>query len=191
MKRMVLNLLLGFSILFSASSCVTDAYAQDVVISETGGNVDISLVIRYGTPCYFEGSILYYLYDGWYYYPYLYNNYYYYYRYARPLPYHRFTPGYYDRPYFRYHREHKHHYNHHRGYGSTRSSTFHHHPNGHNPNLNNHHPHNRQGSTFGRQGGTFSQPRPNRSSGGTSRPTPQVRGGSGIQHGNGHFGGRR
>lgn len=103
MKRFLLGLVFGLGVMFSMSSCVTPAYSQDVVITESDGSVDISYVIRYGTPYYFEGSLLYYLYDGWYYYPYYMNNRWYYYRYDRPFAtYHgyRFRPHPNHRPHF-------------------------------------------------------------------------------------------
>lgn len=161
MKKFILSLIFGISVLFSLSSCVTSAYAQDVVISNDGDNVDVSFVIRYGTPYYINGSLQYYLYNGWYYYPYYYNNHYYYYRYSRPLPPprhgHRFTPGRYDRPYFRHHVNHR----------PMRSSTYSTHR------FGNHtaRPTHTQMGAFG-------------------RPTPHMRGNA-APHGNGRFGGRR
>ena len=173
MKKFILSLLFGITILFSTSSCVTGAYGQDVVISGSNGDVDVSVVVRYGTPYYFEGSILYYLYDGWYYYPYLHNNYYYHYRYSRPLPPprpgHRFVPRYNDRPHFKHHRNDR---------PTRRSSTYvREQHRGHNPSVG-HRPNN------------------NIQRGNISRPTTQMRGGGStrggsVQHGGGRFGGRR
>jgi len=103
MKKFLFGLVFGLGVIFSMSSCVTPAYSQDVVITESDGNVDISYVIRYGTPYYFEGSLLYYLYDGWYYYPYYLNNRWYYYRYDRPFATYRgyrFRPQPGHRPHF-------------------------------------------------------------------------------------------
>ena len=103
MKKFLLSLIFGIGVMCSMSSCVTPAYSQDVVITESDGNVDISYVIRYGTPYYFEGSLLYYLYNGWYYYPYYMNNRWYYYRYERPFDVYRgyrFHPQPNHRPYF-------------------------------------------------------------------------------------------
>lgn len=206
MKKLFLGLLLGITVLFTTNSCITGAYAQDVVITETNGDVDVSLVIRYGTPYYFEGSLLYYLYDGWYYYPYLHNNYYYYYRYVRPLPPprpgHRFVPRYDDRPHFRHHKDNR----------PFRSSTYStQRPRGNNPSVN-HRPNNNviprgginRPSTPNRPNGTFSRPftpnrgtinrpmtQPRNNGGGMNTgPRPQMRSG-GAQHGGGHFGGRR
>ena len=106
MKRFILGLLFGIGILVSFSSCVTSAYGQDVIVSSD----EVDVVVRYGTPYYVDGSILYYMYRGWYYYPHMMNNHYYYHRYAKPLPHHRYIPK--GRPV----------YNH-------RSSTYHNRPN--------------------------------------------------------------
>ena len=103
MKKFILSLIFGACALFSMSSCVTSAYGQDVIISETDGDIDIDVVIRYGTPYYFEGSLLYYIYNGWYYYPYYHMNDVYFYRYNRPFRvYHgyRFVPQPSHRPVF-------------------------------------------------------------------------------------------
>ena len=103
MKKFLFGLVICIGVMCSMSSCVTPAYSQDVVITESDGNVDISYVIRYGTPYYFEGSLLYYLYNGWYYYPYYMNNRWYYYRYDRPFATYRgyrFHPQPGNRPHF-------------------------------------------------------------------------------------------
>ena len=127
MKKFILSLLFVIGILFSMSSCVTPAYSQDVVITSDSEDVDVSLVIRYGTPYYYNGSLLYYMYDGFYYYPYLRNYRYYYYRYSRPLPppmvVRHFEPRHHDRP----------HVGNHGRNPQVRSSTFgrHHQPRGH------------------------------------------------------------
>lgn len=102
MKKIILSLVFGVIAMLSMNSCITPAYSQDVAVSESNGEVNVDLIIRYGTPYYFEGSLLYYLYDSWYYYPYRYNNMWYYYRYSRPFPVHhgyRFTPYPNHRPY--------------------------------------------------------------------------------------------
>jgi len=202
MKKFILSLLFGIGILFSMGSCA--AYAQDVVITSDGEDVDVSLVIRYGTPYYYEGSLLYYLYDGWYYYPYLRGDYYYYYRYSRPLPPprpgHRFVPGRHDRPHFRRHDDRR----------IERSSTYrqdrHHEPNRgriesrptqprNNGGINR--PNNnvpRVNTVRPSMGSSRSQmSRPSSPSMG-SRPSPQISrggGGGGRPSGGGHVGGRR
>ena len=98
LKRFILTIVLGLATLFSLNSCVTSAYAEDVII--TGD--DISVVVRMGTPYYFEGALLYYLYNGRYYYPHYNNGRWYYYRYSRPLPPPRhgghFTPNHRPHP---------------------------------------------------------------------------------------------
>lgn len=124
MKKFIFGLILFFVSMFSFTSCVSTAYAQGEVYDD---NVDVSVVVRYGTPYYYNGSILYYMYDGFYYYPYVRNNHYYYYRYTRPLPPPRggrhFEPRHHDRP----------HVGNHGRNPQVRSSTFgrHHQPRGH------------------------------------------------------------
>lgn len=199
MKKFILSFIFGIVVLSTTTSCITEAYAQDVVVSDENGNANISLVIRYGTPYYFEGSILYYIYNGWYYYPYLHNNYYYYYRYSHPLPPprhgHRFMPGYNDRPYYRFHRNH-----HPRPHGNVSGGHHHPRPNG---NVGGHHhprPHGNVGSgqhhprPHGSVSGSSTRMRPNmgRPSTGGVRQSPRgtFRGGNRPHGGGGHFGGR-
>ena len=198
MKKIFLSLIFSIGILFSMSSCISSAYAQDVIVEDDGVGVSMGVVVRYGTPYYFEGSILYYLYNGWYYYPYLTGNGYYFYRYSRPLPPprhgYRFEPRPGDRPHIT-----------HRPYGSMRSSTRH---VERRPAVRNERPRSEQRG-FGNQPRTNPQPqrgnvgRPTpqvRNNGGSvSRPAPQVRGGSAPSTrggatsggGRGGFGGRR
>ena len=200
MKNFILSLVLGITLVLSTSSCISGAYAQEVTVSDSYGDVDVNLVIRYGTPFYFEGSILYYLYDGWYYYPYLHNSYYYYYRYSRPLPLprhgHHFVPGYNDRPHFRHHRD----------YRPNRRDTFRpHHGVERRPvtpprrGFDRPHTPNRGSGTIHRpntpmrsNSGTMHAPTPHRSApqirGGASTPS---HGGGSAPHGGGRFGGRR
>ena len=91
--------------MFSMYSCTFETYAttQDDIYYNSSvdivrSDVDVNLVIRFGTPFYYEGSLLYYLYNDIYYYPYYYNSYWYFRAYRRP-----FT--YIDRrPYFRPHK---------------------------------------------------------------------------------------
>ena len=110
MKKVLLSLVIGIVTMLSLNSCAVSAYSQEPVsaydyeYSYNGGNSDISVVIRYGTPYYFENTILYYLYNGWYYYPYYYGGHYYYYRYRTPFPVrpgYRFAPRHHERPYAR------------------------------------------------------------------------------------------
>jgi hypothetical protein len=101
MKKLIFLLLTA---LITFTSCISYANAQsDEVYVDDNGN-QITVVVRYGTPYYLDGTLLYYLYDGWYYYPYYHNNYWYYYRYSRPLPYsmirHGFVPPHSHKPYY-------------------------------------------------------------------------------------------
>lgn len=91
MKKFILSIIFGIGVLFSFSSCVTSAYAYGT------DDVDVNVVVRYGTPYYYGGSLAYYVYDGWYYYPYYVGGHRFYHRYHRPLPYHR--PHYSPRSY--------------------------------------------------------------------------------------------
>lgn len=183
MKKFILSFLFSIEIMFSFSSCAV--YGQDVVLTTNDEDVDVSLVIRYGTPYYYEGSLLYYLYDGWYYYPYLRGDYYYYYRYSRPLPPprpgHRFVPGRHDRPHFRRYDDRR----------IERSSRYRH-DRPHEPNRGRIESRPRNNGGFIRP--QNSTPRSNtvRPSMG-SRPSPQISrgGGGGRPSGGGHVGGRR
>lgn len=104
MKKICL-FIIGLMMMFSLSSCETYTYAttQDDIYVEADvdvvrSNVSFDVIIRYGTPYYMDGVILYYLYKDIYYYPFYYNNYWYVRAYRRP-----FT--HFDRrPYFRPHR---------------------------------------------------------------------------------------
>ena len=83
MKK-IISILAALMMCFTLSSCVTTASAQ---IDDIYDDVDISVVVTYGTPYYnTEGLLLYYIYRDMFYYPYYYNNRYYLHRYHRPLP---------------------------------------------------------------------------------------------------------
>ena len=118
MKK-IISILAALIMCFTLSSCVTEAQAQ--VDGVYDGNVDISLVITYGTPYYnAEGLLLYYIYRDMYYYPFYDNGWYFRY-YSRPLPprYYRLVP----RDFYNHHRQH--HPHHHvtppnRGHHNTR-----------------------------------------------------------------------
>ena len=95
-------LILGIMMMVSLNSCGVYGYAttQDDIYVEAEAdvvhtNVDFGIVIRYGTPYYYNGDLLYYLYDGLYYYPFYYDNYWYVRVYRRPIDHLRY------RPYFR------------------------------------------------------------------------------------------
>lgn len=83
MKK-ITGFLMGLAMMFSLSSCVTTVHAQDDTYFN--GEVDASIIVTYGTPFIINGMIEYYVYRGWYYYPYWVNNSYYFHRYRRPLP---------------------------------------------------------------------------------------------------------
>ena len=85
MKK-IISILAALMMCFTLSSCVTTAQAQvDGVYYDD--NIDVSLVVTYGTPYYnTEGLLLYYIYRDMFYYPYYHNNRYYLHRYSRPLP---------------------------------------------------------------------------------------------------------
>lgn len=105
-----------FSLLTSCSTPISASVQDDMYIESyenvvVRSDVDFSIVIRYGTPYYFNGSLLYYLYNGLYYYPYFYDNYWYVRAYRKPFYYipnfrphrydYRFSPGVhkgYNRP---------------------------------------------------------------------------------------------
>lgn len=104
MKK-IYSILIGLMMCFTLSSCAFETYAttQDDIYVQTEvdvvrSTVDYQIVIKYGTPYYYNGSILYYIYDNLYYYPYYYDNYWYFRCYRRPFPYTNY------RPYFRPHR---------------------------------------------------------------------------------------
>lgn len=84
------------------SSCVTSAQAQIDTIND---DVDVSMVITYGTPYYtVDGLLLYYIYKNMYYYPYYHRNRFYMHRYYRPLP--RYNIGRYkplNRDFYKHH----------------------------------------------------------------------------------------
>ena len=133
MKKIFLSLIFSIGILFSMSSCISSAYAQDVIVEDDGVGVSMGVVVRYGTPYYFEGSILYYLYNGWYYYPYCVNNNYYFHRYRRVLP----SPNFYDwyKPIPKGHIHPRPHHNvpHHRPHATPHRPHHNHHGNMHRP----------------------------------------------------------
>ena len=116
MKKYIGMIFVCLVILFTCVSCdiYTGVTTQDDVYVENDivrTNVDFNVIIRYGHPYYYEGSLLYYVYNGLYYYPFYYNNYWYVRAYRRP-----FNHLYY-RPYFRPHRyDYKFAPGHHRGF---------------------------------------------------------------------------
>ena len=98
MKK-IISIIFALVTMFTVQSCVgTYAAAQDDIYYSDNEylSTDINVIIRYGTPYYYDGYLSYYFYNGWYYYPYFYNDY----SYFRPYR-HAFRPGY--RPHI-YHR---------------------------------------------------------------------------------------
>ena len=194
MKRKLFICLIALLMMFSINSCETYTYVttQDDIYVETEvdvvrSDVSFDIIIRYGTPYYMDGVLLYYLYRDIYYYPFYYNNYWYVRAYRRP-----FT--HFDtKPYFRPHKyDHKFRPGDYRGFdkpvGNHRSNVGHRHdnrrpdvrPDNRRPNTQpNVRPENRQPN---RQP-NIQQSRPNRTV--TPQRTPNV------QNRNGNFGGRR
>ena len=80
MKKYLAILLIGF-IHMLCTSCAASTYAETVVYDE-----DVQIVIHYGTPYYYGNTLAYYIYNGYYFYPYRYNNTWRFHRYSRPLP---------------------------------------------------------------------------------------------------------
>ena len=146
MKKTILFIVFAICAMLTFSSCVSPAYAQGVEVTECDGNVDINVIVRYGTPYYYEGSLIYYLYDGFYYYPRLIDNHWRYYRYARPLPppRHHYHSGYYSGRY------NPHRSSTYKNYPGHRNGGNLHHPNRHFGGSMNHHP---RPSGGGMQGG--------------------------------------
>lgn len=96
MKK-IISFLMGLALCMSLSSCMTaQAQVDDTYAAAYGyDEVNFTLVISNGIPYYnTDGLLLYYSYNGWYYYPYYYNNAYYFHRYRNPL-----LPYYYRRYY--------------------------------------------------------------------------------------------
>ena len=104
MKKYLFSFIFALISFMSFTSCETMVYAttqDDIYIEETDAdivrntNVDFNVIIRYGTPYYYNGSLLYYIYNNLYYYPFYYNDYWYVRVYRRPFNHLRY------RPYFR------------------------------------------------------------------------------------------
>lgn len=83
MKK-IIGFLVSLMMCFTLTSCVTTATAQ---VDDMYDDIDVSLVITYGTPFYnTEGLLLYYIYRDMFYYPFIYHDTYYFHRYRHPLP---------------------------------------------------------------------------------------------------------
>ena len=204
MKRIFINLAIAMTFMFSFASCETyvNATTQDDIYTDYNDDivrvdVDYNVVIRFGTPYYYQGSILYYIYNGLYYYPFYYNNYWYIRAYRRPFDHLHY------RPYFRPHR---YDYRFGRGYRPTHKWINHNRYNrptprpGNRPNINNRRPNDRNNRPIG------IDRRPNNNSRGNINSTPQTRpnnrpqggfgggsrpSGTNRSSGGGRFGGRR
>lgn len=70
---------------FGLSSCDTTYAGVDSNQEALLDNIDINLIVRNGTPYYYNGYLNYYFYRGLYYYPIYYNNYWYFRAYHRPF----------------------------------------------------------------------------------------------------------
>ena len=86
MKKLFI-FLVSIGMALSLTSCASTAYAQtDEVYTTSYSNVNVDVVISYGVPVYDEADfVLYYLYKGWYYYPYWITDRYYFHIYRHPL----------------------------------------------------------------------------------------------------------
>lgn len=83
MKKAILTIVMMIMLSLSLTSCETTYAATcDPVATEV---VDYSVVVRFGTPYYYEGAIIYYLYNNLYYYPFWYNGHHYMRPYPRPF----------------------------------------------------------------------------------------------------------
>ena len=101
MKK-IISFILGLVMCISLTSCVSTAYAQ------ADDDVDVNVVVTYGTPYYNEsGLLLYYIFRDLYYYPYYYSNRWYFRHYTRPLPPMSYRPVprdfYHHRPHVTHH----------------------------------------------------------------------------------------
>ena len=113
--------------MFTITSCDVYTYAttQDDIYIEADAdvvksNVSFDIIIKYGTPYYYNGSLLYYLYHDIYYYPFYYNNYWYVRAYRRPFTHFNYHP------YFRPHRyDYRFNPGHHRGFDRPRNPNVH------------------------------------------------------------------
>ena len=80
MKKYLSILFIGLRCML-CTCCVTSTYTETGVCDE-----DVQIVIHYGTPYYYGSTLAYYIYDGYYFYPYRCNNTWRFHRYSRTLP---------------------------------------------------------------------------------------------------------
>ena len=152
MKK-IISILITLLMCVSLSSCIATMQAQNDDVYDD--DVDINVVVTYGTPYYnSSGLLLYYLYRDYYYYPFYYNNRYYFHRYHRPLPPSRMNRYRYrpvPRDFYRHRPPHRYHVT------PPNRSTYHIRPNSnYRPNIGNHRYNNRN---IGRQQIHRTQPR--------------------------------
>lgn len=95
MKKIILSLAIMLISIFTFSSCVTTAYADD---DTYGHSYDYNVIITNGTPFIVNGLIAYYLYNNMYFYPYYRNGIYHFCRYEKPLPHDRMPRFYKPMP---------------------------------------------------------------------------------------------
>lgn len=112
MKKYLIILISVLFLSLGLTSCETTYAGIDSNQKALLDNIDINLIVRNGTPYYYNGYLNYYYYRGLYYYPIYYNNYWYFRAYHRPfrrgyLPsYHNWRPrehwrGYRPNPSYR------------------------------------------------------------------------------------------
>lgn len=99
MKRYIISIILSLITICSLTSC----YATYDLNDDMYSNVDLNMVFMYGTPYYYNGNILYYLYKDVYYYRYFYDGYWYYRPFRHVLP-HNYRFGRPNRGDYRWHR---------------------------------------------------------------------------------------
>ena len=85
MKKYLMILLSVLFLSLGLSSCDTTYAGVDSNQEALLDNIDINLIVRNGTPYYYNGYLNYYFYRGLYYYPIYYNNYWYFRVYHRPF----------------------------------------------------------------------------------------------------------
>jgi len=78
MKKLILWIMFVMINITALTSCDT----ADAVVCD---NSTVDVVVKYGTPYYYDGAIVYYIYDGYYYYPHHNGTRWYYYRDRRPV----------------------------------------------------------------------------------------------------------
>lgn len=190
--------LASLAVAFTLTSCVSAAYAQtdEVYTTTSDENVNVQMVISYGVPVLDEANfVMYYVYKGWYYYPYWITDRYYFHVYRHPLAVDYYRRWYRPIPrdfhrHFRYEMTPRHHRHDLHGRRPHFDRPNHHGTNRMRPNVNhNHRPsmnHNRPMPNINRGGNMHRG-----GSIGNSRPMVQPRSSTRNSSGGGHFGGSR